>query len=75
MVSNYVQFSRDRFKFVEKLADSILSEFSSDTETQPSSDNAVYDPPKYAKQKNFDFIRAVVRSNDVIDERLKQMYV
>ena len=56
------------------MADNVLSEYSTHTETCSSSDAEFYEPPNPSKIKDFDFIEETLESKDPVTMRLLQMY-
>ena len=73
-VSMQALMPRGKRNFAQVMADNVLSEFSTPTETCSSSDAEFYEPPNPSKIKDFDFIEETLESKDPVTMSLLQMY-
>ena len=73
-ISMHALLPRGKRKFAQVMADNVLSEYSTHTETCSSSDAEFYEPPNPSKIKDFDFIEETLESKDPVTMSLLQMY-
>ena len=73
-VSMHALLPRGKRKFAQVMADNVLSEYSTHTETCSSSDAEFYEPPNPSKIKDFNFIEETLESKDPVTMSLLEMY-
>ena len=73
-ISLYALLSREQRKFAEKLAETILSEYSSPESTCSDSNDEYYNPPDPSKNTDQSYIISMLKSNDAVDQRMVAVY-
>ena len=73
-VSMYALLPREKRKFAEKIAECIISEYSSPSSTCSSSDNEYFNPPNPSKNKVYDYVDDVITSSDLVCQNLINIY-
>ncbi len=70
--------TRSQYKFAEKLAEEMLSEYSTPVSSENDFDKEFFVPPKSTiwgrNLKEFDFLGKVIASKNDTDQRLVHMY-